>query len=68
MTQQQSSSRDFDRFERETVQRAAVGFPLPDESKVEIPLTRVFGRLSRTESGDSRRRPWRRTGGAACAG
>ena len=44
MMQQQSSSRDSDRFERETVQRATVGFPLPDGSRVEIPLTRVYGR------------------------
>ena len=44
MAQERRLPEDSDRFERETVQRAAVGFPLPDGSKVEIPLTRVFGR------------------------
>ena len=44
MAQERRLPEDSDRFERETVQRATVGFPLPDGSKVEIPLTRVFGR------------------------
>lgn len=34
---------DTERFERGTVQRATVVFPLPDEAQVEIPVTRIFG-------------------------
>ena len=44
MAQERRLPEDFDRFERETVQRATVGISLPDGSNVEIPLTRVFGR------------------------
>ena len=43
MAQDENSASDFHRFERETVQRATAGFPLADGSRVEIPLTRVFG-------------------------
>ena len=45
MAQDEKSASDFHRFERETVQRATVGFPLADGSRVEIPLTRVFGQF-----------------------
>lgn len=34
---------DTERFERESVQRATVGFPLPNGTSVEIPLVRIFG-------------------------
>lgn len=34
---------DTERFERESVQRATVGFPLPNGTSVEIPLIRIFG-------------------------
>ncbi len=37
------ASKDVMRFERESVQRAAVGFPLPNGARVEIPVIRVFG-------------------------
>ncbi len=43
MAQQQNPASDIDRFERETLQRATVGFSLADDSRVEIPLTRIFG-------------------------
>lgn len=36
-------SDDFDRYERDTVQRATVGVPLTYGSRVEIPLTHIFG-------------------------
>lgn len=38
---------DTERFERESVQRATVGFPLPNGTRVEIPLIRIFGQCPR---------------------
>lgn len=47
MSRRHDPANNLDSYERATKQRATIGLPLPDDSMVEIPITRIYGQEPR---------------------